>query len=518
MQYEEYLIYLRKSRSDASLEAMGVDVLERHEQILLDIAKRMNLSIGGIYREVVSGESISARPEMQRLLSEVEAGRWKGVVVMEVERLARGDTIDQGIVQRAFQYSGTQIVTPAKTYNPNNEFDEEYFEFGLFMSRREYKTIRRRMRAGVTAAVKEGKWPFNKAPYGWQRVKLEHARGWVLAPDPEEAPVVKLIFQLYTGPDRIGITNICRYLDNRGVKPRNGDTWTECSIMGILRNIVNDQRVGIGRRKIVKQVQNGSVSKVRPHSDYDFTAPGLQPRLIDHDVFLEAQTHLGKNSHKLPESYGIKNPLAGIVVCSCCGKKMMRRPASKTPGGAPYDVLKCNTRNCPTIGSALDLVEREVIQALSDWVAGYQLDPTLEVENKVPEKEQLLSSAISNHDVLLKQNGNLYDLLEQGVYTTEIFLERSHELQKRIKESEAHIEVLKKDLEYEKEKIANVENFIPSCKELLSCYWELSAQDRNKALKMLLESVEYTKTKRNKYGDKDNPTFTLNLKPRIPRI
>jgi len=104
MQYEEYLIYLRKSRSDASLEAMGVDVLERHEQILLDLAKRMNLSIGGIYREVVSGESISARPEMQRLLSEVEAGRWKGVVVMEVERLARGDTIDQGIVQRVFRH------------------------------------------------------------------------------------------------------------------------------------------------------------------------------------------------------------------------------------------------------------------------------------------------------------------------------------------------------------------------------------------------------------------------------
>lgn len=74
------------------------------------------------------------------------------------------------------------------------------------------------------------------------------------------------------------------------------------------------------------------------------------------------------------------------------------------------------------------------------------------------------------------------------------------------------------DLEYEKEKIANIENFIPSCMELLSCYWELSAQDRNKALKMLLENVEYTKTKRNQKGDKDNPTFTLNLKPRIPRI
>jgi site-specific DNA recombinase len=38
---------------------------------------------------------------MQQLLSEVEQGKWKGVFVVEVERLARGDTIDQGIVAQA---------------------------------------------------------------------------------------------------------------------------------------------------------------------------------------------------------------------------------------------------------------------------------------------------------------------------------------------------------------------------------------------------------------------------------
>lgn len=233
---EQYLIYLRKSRNDAQLEAMGVDVLERHEKTLLALAKSMNLQIGAIYREVVSGDSIAARPEMQRTLKEVEAGLWKGVLVMEVERLARGDTVDQGIVQRTFQYSETLIVTPAKIYDPNNEFDEEYFEFGLFMSRREYKTIRRRMRAGVTAAVREGKWPFNKAPYGWKRVKLEDARGWVLAPDPDEAPVVKLIFDMFTGPDRVGITSICKYLESHGIPPRNGDRWLECTILGNRHN------------------------------------------------------------------------------------------------------------------------------------------------------------------------------------------------------------------------------------------------------------------------------------------
>ena len=140
-----YLIYLRKSRKDLENPFMTTEeILNRHECILLDLAKKMNLSIGDIYREIVSGDSISARPVMQKLLREVESGMWEGVLVVEVERLARGDTVDQGIVQRTFQYSETLIITPQKTYNPSSESDQTFFEFGLFMSRQEYKTIKRR--------------------------------------------------------------------------------------------------------------------------------------------------------------------------------------------------------------------------------------------------------------------------------------------------------------------------------------------------------------------------------------
>ena len=146
---EQYCIYLRKSRSDQEAEARGEqETLSRHESILTDLATKRGYIVTAVYREVVSGETIASRPQMQRLLKEVEQGLWDGVLVMEVERLARGDTIDQGIVARSFQFSDTKIITPQKIYNPNNEFDEEYFEFGLFMSRREYKTIRRRLIAG----------------------------------------------------------------------------------------------------------------------------------------------------------------------------------------------------------------------------------------------------------------------------------------------------------------------------------------------------------------------------------
>ena len=141
-----YVTYLRKSRADLDLErAGGEDTLSRHRRALRELADRMGLQVVAVYEEVVSGDSIAARPQMQRLLNEVQDGIWEGVLVMEVERLARGDTMDQGLVANAFKYSGTKIITPAKVYDPASDIDEEYFEFSLFMSRREYKTINRRL-------------------------------------------------------------------------------------------------------------------------------------------------------------------------------------------------------------------------------------------------------------------------------------------------------------------------------------------------------------------------------------
>ena len=152
-----YFIYARKSRKDADLEALGIDVLERHITTLLELAKTLSLPIGAIYREVVSGDSIDSRPVMSQVMAEVESCMWDGCLVMDVDRLARGDTIDQGRVQRAFFYSNTKIVTPNKTYDPANEYDNEYFEFSLFMSRREYATIKRRMQneAALTDIMSE---------------------------------------------------------------------------------------------------------------------------------------------------------------------------------------------------------------------------------------------------------------------------------------------------------------------------------------------------------------------------
>lgn len=174
----------------------------------------------------------------------MESGAYAGVLVMEVPRLARGNTRDQGTVAETFQYSGTKIITPDKVYDPADEADAEYFEFGLFMSRREYKAINRRLQRGRMASLSEGKYIAGTAPYGYRRIRVPQQRGYTLAIVPETAEIVREIFHLYTvgepRPDGttapIGSYGIANLLNARGVLSPGGTQWTASAVRDILKN------------------------------------------------------------------------------------------------------------------------------------------------------------------------------------------------------------------------------------------------------------------------------------------
>ena len=60
---EKYCAYLRKSRADLELEARGeMETLARHRKALLELSERLKLPISQFYEEIVSVETISARP------------------------------------------------------------------------------------------------------------------------------------------------------------------------------------------------------------------------------------------------------------------------------------------------------------------------------------------------------------------------------------------------------------------------------------------------------------------------
>ncbi|MBS6475550.1 MAG: recombinase family protein [Clostridiales bacterium] len=520
-----YCIYLRKSRADAEAEARGEgETLARHEKALLETAKRLQLTVTQIYREIVSGETIAARPVMQQLLAEVEQGRWDGVLVMEVERLARGDTVDQGIMAQTFKFANTKIITPLKTYDPNNEFDEEYFEFGLYMSRREYKTINRRLQRGRLASVKEGKYAGNTPPYGYRRVKLTHDKGYTLEPEPEEAEIVRYIYDLYTVGEpqedgslrRLGISLIARKLNGMPAKPRKGGDWSIGTIRDILINPVYIGKVRWNWRPAQKHMQDGKIVTMRPRSASLTLVDGLHPPIISTETFNRAQ-EIMRSDRPVPVQHSntVQNPLAGIIVCGMCGRKMVRRPYQRTE---PY--LICAAQSCTNVSAPLELVEKRLLASLSQWLWKYRLEHDTTAPQTHAQTDTLAAIAKSASDrlaALEAQADKLYDLLEQGVYTPEIFAARSRNLAERIDAAQKAQAQAQAELQKAAKAAQITASLIPKIESLLEGYNALpSAAAKNAALKEILDKVVYTRDPSTRRSPQTYDSFNLVLFPHLP--
>lgn len=512
----EYSLYLRKSRADLEAEAKGEgETLARHEKMLIELARRYNFSIGKIYREIVSGESIEARPVIQELLRDVEQGRWKGVLVVEVERLARGDTMDQGRVAKSFKFSNTKIITPIKIYDPNNEFDEEYFEFGLFMSRREYKVINRRLQRGRVSSVKEGKFVGSVAPFGYDRIKIKNDKGYTLTPN-KETQTVQRIFNLYAYND-IAINEVARQLNVAGDKPRKTEEWSISAVKDILNNPIYIGKIRWDSRKTVKEYKNSKIVKTRPRNKEYILCDGIHEPIIDLRTWQIVQEKRSKHTPAVVHNSIVQNPLAGIVICAKCGKRMQRRPY-KTKGWD--DTLICSNKHCDNVSSKLYIVEEKIITSLKNWLKDYEIDCEDYLKEVKSKKRLIYEENIENLkkelEIQNKKLANVYDFFEEGTYSREMFSERCQLITASISNIKANIDEFEQQIILEDKKEQGKKAIVPKIQNVLDLYSNLeSAEDKNALLKTVVKRVEYLKTEKAIKKNSDPTDFELDIYPNI---
>lgn len=522
-----YYAYLRKSRADREAEAHGEgETLLRHEQLLHDLANKLGIVISKFYKEIVSGETIQDRPVVRELLQDINNGTCDGVLVVEVERLARGDTSDQGTISKYFKFSDTLIITPMKIYDPTDEYDEEYFEFGLFMSRREFKTINRRIQRGRIASVQEGKWIASTAPFGYERIKIAHSKGYTLQIVPEQAEIVRLIFNLYLygekQPDgsykRLGQFLICKKLDSLGIKPVVSERWSPSTIKDIMLNPVYIGKVCWGKELEKKIMVNGTMKKVRVKNPDFQIYDAIHPPIVSDEVFYKVQKLMkSKKTPPVVSNKELKNPLSGIVKCGICGTPLTR-VVSNTKDN--YHNLRCPNRNCNNISAPLYLIEKKLLQSLHEWLEGYMLEWENDEDssNELQVKELSFQNYKKELSLLNKQKERTYDLLEQGIYTPDVFQSRLKNITEKIQTIVQEMSVLQLSIESEQQTSYALNTFIPHFQHILEVYDSTeSISAKNEMLKSILNYAEYTKTERNRKFNRDNANFKLIVHPKLPK-
>lgn len=505
-----YAIYLRKSRADEEAEARGEgETLARHRTALLDLARRLKLSVVELYQEIASGDTISGRPEMRRLLADVAARKYEGVLCMQIDRLGRGDSMDQGYIMQTFLYSGTRIITPEKTYDPSNPVDFEFFEMRQFFARREYASIKGRLQAGRELASKEGYFVGSRAPYGYSIVQTPDRRSFTLAVNPDQADIVRQIFDWYlNGCDgrEMGCGTIAQKLNSMQIPNSLGNPWIESTIRHLILNPAYIGHVTWAKRKQRIDMRDGQRIKIRVMNPDHVDAIGKHEPIIDEAVWQAANTamHARRTSHT-PKSKETVFVFSGIMKCNVCGKAIIRQPNYQNPA---YDIAKCSTPNCPTHGAYITTLERLILSELESWLVAVPERQRQRQSSPEALKEQLEKQL----NTLSTQQGRLHDLLEQGVYDIPTFLQRQRSLAEKETDLRARLSELQQAPKLTPEEA--IIRLIPRVRDVLEAYgYAQSAAEKNALLKSVISRVVYSRTRRRYKNEPDYTAISLAIYP-----
>lgn len=369
---EEILDYLRKSQSDDPLLTVE-EVLAKHERKLDEWDDRHldgRVPEENRFREIVSGETLAERPEINKVLRLIESPKYRAVKIVEPQRLTRGDLEDIGRVMKLFKLTNTLIITPERIYDLRDEYDWKIFESELKQGNdylTYYKKIQKR---GKDLSVADGWFIGSVAPYGFDKTKViyEKRKRPTLKENKAEADVVRLIFDLFVNQNMTP-HRICRHLEELGFKPRKAKHWNVTPIKEMLANVHYIGKVRWNMRKHVSVVENGEIRKTRPFTRGDYVEyEGRHDGIIPEELFFAAREKLGRN-HRTTSRVKIRNPFASLLYCRC-GKSMVYKHPQKdySPRLNCPDQPYCDCGSC-----YFDEIVSRVSQTLASCIKDFEI-------------------------------------------------------------------------------------------------------------------------------------------------
>lgn len=385
--YKEYPVfynyetkeYGRKSRTDDPLLSVE-EILEKHSKIIEEYAEK---HLGGPipdenkYMEVGSGESLKERPEITRLLKDIENPAVKAIIVVDVQRLSRGDLEDAGKLIRLLRYTNTFVITPMKIYDLRDEYDRDAFERELKRGNEYLEYFKKIQARGRLASVKEGNYIGSVAPYGFDRIeKFDGKKSYhTLIERKDQADIVRMIFNWYCNDD-IGVTAICRRLEDLGAKTKTGCTeWKPAIIFTILEN---HHYIGCTRwnwRKTIKIIEDQEIKKLRPKAKANeyLIFEGKHEGIVSEEMFYRAREIKG-NRHRTKRDLTLKNPFSGLMFCKTCGCKIGYNTYNRDGVEFAPPKLVCNNQvHCRSGSVEYHQVVDYVSSVLRDCIADFEV-------------------------------------------------------------------------------------------------------------------------------------------------
>ncbi len=304
--------YARVSNGkDAMLHSLASQV-SHYKKLIQD---NNDWEFAGVYTDEAYTGTKESRTEFQQLIKDCKAGKIDMIITKSISRFAR-NTVTLLKTVRELKSIQVDIFFEEQNIHSISSEGEMILTLLASVAQEESRSVSDNMKWRIKREFEKGVMWGGKSSLGYKLVDKK------LIIVPEEAEIVKLIFQLYI--DGHGADSIRKMLDAKGIKPMYTKTWGHSSIMKILknRNYTGDlilQKTYVENHLTKKQkINKGELNKYLIKDNHE--------AIISKEIFEKAQAIRKQRASKnKPHSPRQEYPFIGVAKCGICGSSYTRK-------------------------------------------------------------------------------------------------------------------------------------------------------------------------------------------------
>ncbi|KGE18543.1 recombinase family protein [Paenibacillus wynnii] len=337
------------------------------------------------------------RPELHRLLSDIQAGIVQNVIVSRRCRLARNLTEHLEIYDIFRKYKVRVIFSeesePPMIYSEEGEILE-----AIFGAKNELEgdKIVEGIKAGKRAKAKKGRNPGGRTPYGYRLIKTDDKEeAGKMRKEEEEIAIVQAMFNVFLEYDFQSFADYVKYLKSQKIISQD---WSDSRIRGMFGT----------------QYYNGYLS----YEDVHIAVPYLQ--VFEDEVWKEIQEkYAAYSTGRTNTKHQVTFLLKDKVTCSLCGKMMESKKYIYKDVEGLYVCkqhgvrIRKNEMESKYLLAARDFLRDELPHQFEKLFSKYVAEKTSDLENRLFQLEFDLSTIGSSlitqtrHYMLDKSNQNI---------------------------------------------------------------------------------------------------------------
>ena len=414
----------------------------------------------------VSGKTVMDHPDCRRMMADIKSGHITALVFSKLARFSRNarELMD---FSDFFQANNADLISLQENIDTGTPSGRMFYNMVAIFAQWEREEIVDRVRSSVAVRAKLGKPLNGKAPYGY------HWKDKKLVPHPDEAPIRKLIYELYAQHGRK--KTVAKILNDRGYRTRHGAEFSDTTVDFLIQDTTAK---GLHRSNFSRRVAHNKPWVLKP--EHEWVIHPVEP-IITEALWQRCNDMLENRKNKLTRPG--KRPVqlfAGLTFCAC-GEKMY------VPSRSPkYVCTKCRNK-IPIVdleGIFMDELQNYLLSP--DKVAAYLKG----AQGTITDKTRQADTVRKELEKVKAEADRAYNLYMEGGLTVAQFKERYQPLDERKNQLQAELPKVEADLDVLRIDGLTSEHIMTEVQDLHRRWPKMGLEEKRKIVELLVKDIK----------------------------